>query len=62
MVPNYHWASCLNVNQGVVHGIPNDYCLKENDFLSLDIGFFFKGFHTDMSQTVKVLGKEVKAG
>jgi methionyl aminopeptidase len=60
MVPNYHWASCLNVNQGVVHGIPNDYCLKENDFLSLDIGFFFKGFHTDMSQTVKVLGKESK--
>ncbi len=54
MVPNYHWASCLNVNQGVVHGIPGDYRLKENDFLSLDIGLFFKGFHTDMSRTIKV--------
>lgn len=54
MVPDYHWASCLNVNQGVVHGIPGDYRLKENDFLSLDIGLFFKGFHTDMSRTIKV--------
>jgi len=54
MVPGYHWASCLNVNQGVVHGIPGDYRLKENDFLSLDIGLFFKGFHTDMSWTIKV--------
>lgn len=54
MVPDYHWASCLNVNQGVVHGIPGNYRLKENDFLSLDIGLFFKGFHTDMSRTIKV--------
>ena len=54
MVPDYHWASCLNVNQGVVHGVPGDYRLKENDFLSLDIGLFFKGFHTDMSRTIKV--------
>lgn len=60
MVPGYRWASCLNVNQGVVHGVPNDYCLKENDFLSLDIGFFFKGFHTDMARTIKVLGEKGK--
>ena len=59
MVPGYHWASCLNVNQGVVHGIPNDYCLKKEDLLSLDIGFFFKGFHTDMATTLCVSeGKE----
>src|SRR4030042_4077142 len=60
MVPDYHWASCLNVNQGVVHGVPGDYRLKENDFLSLDIGLFFKGFHTDMSRTIKVLRKKGK--
>jgi len=57
MVPGYHWASCLNVNQGIVHGIPNDYSLKENDFLSLDMGFFLKGFHNDMSRTIKVMKK-----
>ncbi len=60
MVPGYRWASCLNVNQGVVHGIPNGYCLKEGDFLSLDIGFRFKGFHTDMSRTIKVSGEKDK--
>ena len=60
MVPGYHWASCLNVNQGVVHGVPGDYRLKENDFLSLDIGLVFKGFHTDMSRTIKVSREKSK--
>jgi len=54
MVPGYRWASCLNVNQGVVHGVPNDYRLKEGDLLSLDIGFFYQGFHTDTSRTLLV--------
>lgn len=60
MVPGYHWASCLNINQGVVHGVPGNYRLKENDFLSLDIGLFFKGFHTDMARTVKVSRRKNK--
>ena len=54
MVDDYHWASCLNINQGVVHGIPNEYRLQENDYLSLDMGLFYKGFHTDMSRTIKI--------
>jgi methionyl aminopeptidase len=53
-VPDYHWASCLNVNQGVVHGVPNDYRLRENDLLSIDIGFLWQGFHTDMARSVMV--------
>ena len=58
MVKDYHWASCLNINQGVVHGIPGDYCLRENDYLSLDMGVFFQGFHTDMSRTIKITSKK----
>lgn len=54
MVHNYHWATCININEGIVHGIPNEYCLKENDFVSIDIGMFYQGFHLDMAQTVKV--------
>ncbi len=57
MVPGYHWATCLNVNQGVVHGIPNEYRLKEGDLLSIDVGIFYKGFHTDMAETILVGGK-----
>ncbi len=60
MVEDYHWASCLNINQGVVHGIPNKYCLKENDYLSLDIGLFYQGFHSDMSRTIKIKRHEDK--
>ena len=59
MVPNYHWASCLNINQGIVHGVPNDYFLKEKDLLSIDIGFFWQGFHTDMARSILV-GKGTK--
>lgn len=58
MVKDYYWASCLNINQGVVHGIPGNYSLKENDYLSLDMGLFFQGFHTDMSRTIKVTSKK----
>jgi len=58
MVEGYHWATCLNVNQGVVHGVPNDYQLKEKDFLSFDIGMFYQGFHTDMARTIKVDRKQ----
>ena len=54
MVKGYRWASCLNVNQGVVHGVPNDYRLKNGDLLSADMGMFYKGFHTDMARTVLV--------
>jgi methionyl aminopeptidase len=53
-VKGYHWMTCLNINQGVVHGVPNDYCLKEGDLLSVDMGNFYQGFHTDMARTIWV--------
>jgi len=59
MVDGYHWATCLNVNEGIVHGVPNDYRLKDGDLLSVDLGIFYQGFHTDMAWTIKVgKGKE----
>ncbi len=53
MVPKYHWATCLNLNQGVVHGIPDERVIKKGDIVSVDIGFYFQGFHTDMAQTIE---------
>jgi methionyl aminopeptidase len=58
MVENYHWATCLNVNEGVVHGVPNDYPLKKGDLLSVDMGLHHQGFHTDMATTVSVKGQK----
>ena len=54
MVPGYHWSTCINVNQGVVHGIPGGYRLKEGDLLSLDAGIFYQRFHTDKAETILV--------
>jgi len=53
MVQNYKWATCINVNEGIVHGIPHENIIfKKGDIVSVDIGFFYKGFHTDTSFSV----------
>jgi len=52
MVPGYNWATCINVNSGIVHGIPKNIEFKKEDLISIDVGLFYKGFHTDTSFTV----------
>lgn len=54
MEKNYHFATCMNVNDVVVHGIPSDYVLKGTDILGLDVGVFYQGFHTDASWTTQI--------
>ncbi len=46
-VADYHWATCLCVNDCIVHGIPTEYILRDGDNLTIDIGMLYKGFHTD---------------
>jgi methionyl aminopeptidase len=57
-VPGYHWATCLNVNEEIVHGVPRDYLLKPGDVLNIDIGLYYQGFNTDMSTTFLVSAKD----
>ena len=60
MVSGYDWSICLNVNEGVVHGIPHpEIVFTEGDIVSVDVGMFYKGFHTDTSFTV-LLGEDQK--
>lgn len=55
MVPGYSWATCVNVNSGLVHGIPHKSIIfKKGDVVSVDLGLFYKGFHTDTSITVAI--------
>ena len=66
MVPKYSWSTCINVGKGVVHGVPKkEIVFKNGDLVSLDIGFYFKGFHTDSSFSL-IVGKKddkfLKAG
>lgn len=53
-VGDYNWATCLTINEELVHGIPRDYVLKEGDLLSIDIGALYKGWHTDAAWSVLV--------
>jgi len=55
-VEGYKYTVCLSTNDAVVHGIPTDYKLKDGDIIGIDCGVFYKGFHTDMSETV-IVGK-----
>lgn len=55
-VDEYKYTICLSTNDVVVHGIPTDYRLKNGDIIGIDCGVFYKGFHTDMSETV-IVGK-----
>ncbi len=50
-VDGYRWATCLCVNDVVVHGIPTEYKLRDGDLLTVDIGLLYKGFHTDTAWT-----------
>lgn len=60
MVPGYSWATCVNVNDGVVHGIPKkDVVFKKGDIVSVDIGAFYRGFHTDTAFT-KLIGENAE--
>jgi methionyl aminopeptidase len=53
MVPGYSWATCVNVNSGVVHGIPHKHIkFNKGDVVSIDVGIFYRGFHTDTSISV----------
>ena len=59
MEPDYYWATCLNLNEGICHGIPHeDIKIKEGDLLKIDIGLKWKGYHLDSSETV-IIGKDI---
>lgn len=57
-VPRYHWASCVGLNEEVVHSIPKENkIIKEGDLLKIDLGMLWEGFNTDLSWTVQVNSK-----
>ena len=59
-VPDYPAATCISVNDEVIHGIPskNKY-IKEGDLVSVDTVALKNGFHGDAARTF-VVGKTTK--
>ena len=59
-VKGYKNTICISTNDVVVHGIPTDYKLKIDDVVGIDCGVYYKGFHTDAAQTVRVKSSKLK--
>ncbi|MEK9201086.1 MAG: type I methionyl aminopeptidase [Patescibacteria group bacterium] len=57
MVPGYHHSTCINVNEEVVHSIPTSRAFEAGDIIGIDVGIYYKGFHTDTAVTVAVNSK-----
>ena len=45
---------CASPNDVIVHGIPDDYRLREGDIISIDAGAIYEGWHGDAAYTVAV--------
>lgn len=53
----YWWASCICINEEVLHGIPRRWRkIRPGDIVSVDIGVELDGFYADASRTV-IVGK-----
>jgi methionyl aminopeptidase len=47
-------ATCISINDEVVHGIPGGRGLREGDIVSIDIGVIWNGYHGDSAWTYPV--------
>jgi methionyl aminopeptidase len=50
----YPAATCISVNDEVVHGIPNGRVLEEGDICGIDVGVVKDGFYADAARTFPV--------
>lgn len=52
---NFPASICSSINNEIVHGIPSKKrVLNEGDVVSIDVGVFYEGYHTDSATTVAV--------
>lgn len=52
---NFPASICTSINNEIVHGIPSKKrVLVEGDVVSVDVGVYFEGYHTDSATTVPV--------
>lgn len=60
-VRDYKWATCINVNDGIVHGIPSSRPFQAGDVVTIDVGMLYKGLHTDTAYTMLLADKSDQA-
>ena len=50
----FPFATCISMNEAVVHGFPKNELIREGDIISLDIGIYKNGFHGDSAYTYAI--------
>lgn len=53
-VEDYKWATCITINEQVVHGIPTERKIEPGDLVSIDVGAIYQGWFTDTAWSVLV--------
>ena len=53
-VRDYDYTTCININSGMVHGMPNQRKLRKKDVVTVDCGVYYQGFHTDSAFTMQI--------
>lgn len=48
----FPYASCISVNEGIVHGLPSDRKIQKEDVVKVDIGVCYKGYYSDQADTI----------
>ena len=57
----FPYTLCVSVNENIVHGMPSNYTLKDDDIISVDCGVKFKGFHSDSAYTYSLPSVSIEA-
>ncbi|MBD3265045.1 type I methionyl aminopeptidase [bacterium] len=52
----YPYATCISINEEVVHGFPSERKIVEGDLVSIDIGVKYRGYIGDSARTIPVGG------
>ena len=53
---SFNTIAAAGLNSAKPHAVPGTYRLQEGDFLTMDYGALYQGYHSDMTRTV-VIGK-----
>ena len=51
---SYPFATCMSLDEIVVHGFPDKRPLQDGDLLKVDFAFTYDGFTTDMARTYTI--------
>lgn len=50
----YPFATCISINDELVHGLPSPRKIKEGDLVGIDVGMEYQGWHLDTAVTLGI--------